>query len=371
MEFATSSDWSELRIQNPSAIQSVRLVKKQGNLTDFEARKDFLGIYQTLASAEALNYVSITVDFDIAVNSLDNSLPLFLEKGYIGNSVVRFYGIYEDREYLLYNVAHSTVPEKYDRNPLNFSFELKTLKDITAYAIPTGTPSPYSSCVDPELIAQINADFKTRTGVDLDNPVDEVSARFAKAISKEKSVAYDPSYREILTIAMFKVGSARVEVSGVSGMKQVVCLFGRNGLIDGTFSLVVGWIDSSGMYHQMTRAFQDNNAALGKADSYDGEQQLTWLEGLPDGTSIAPRVHTFSGLASENDIKADMDWNKENVEAVKKLLRMLGNGFFQRMSKLDWNVTDYWNAQDSSMNDMGFIPGGAWVVDWYLNFQFK
>lgn len=137
IEFSTTSDWSNLQILDGSSILDVRLVDKQGDLTDFYANKFILGVSQTLADAEALKEVSITVDLDISGNATNGSIPFLLQKGDFNDTDVRFYNLLNGATYSLLDEVYRAgyiVPQT-ALNPYNFSFDLKPLfHDVAAIA---------------------------------------------------------------------------------------------------------------------------------------------------------------------------------------------------------------------------------------------
>ena len=62
IEFSTSADWSSLSISDTSSISDVRIVDKQGELTDAVANNTYIGINQTLENAQKLNKFRVTID---------------------------------------------------------------------------------------------------------------------------------------------------------------------------------------------------------------------------------------------------------------------------------------------------------------------
>jgi|CXWJ01.1.fsa_nt_gi hypothetical protein len=143
IEFSTSADWSSLSISDTSSISDVRIVDKQGELTDAVANNTYIGINQTLENAQKLNKVSVTVDLDIIGNSTNASIPFLLQKGAINNSTVRFYNVYNGKTYLLLQEVSQDgyIVGQTDTNPYNFSFDLKPLfQDVASLPSPTQTP---------------------------------------------------------------------------------------------------------------------------------------------------------------------------------------------------------------------------------------
>jgi hypothetical protein len=134
--FSTTSDWSNLSFFSRSILDA-RLVDKKGNLTSFWVNKTFLGVEQTLANAQALKEVSITVDFDISSDTTNKFIPFLLQKGSINSSDIRFYNVLKGTTYSLLDEVYRNgyVNGHEDVNPYNFSFDLEPLfQDVAAIA---------------------------------------------------------------------------------------------------------------------------------------------------------------------------------------------------------------------------------------------
>jgi len=137
IEFSTTSDWSNLSILDSSSIVDTRLVEKQGNFTSVSVDKTFLGVSQSLADAQALKEISITVDLDISENATNKPIQFLLQKGDLNDSDIRFYNVLNGTKYSLLDEVYRAgyVEPKTDLNPYNFSFDVKPLfQDVVAIA---------------------------------------------------------------------------------------------------------------------------------------------------------------------------------------------------------------------------------------------
>jgi Tol biopolymer transport system component len=123
-----------------SAIQNIRVVETHGDLTHYQTRKDFLGIYQTLADAQASKEVSITVDLEISDNSTSATIPCLLQKGALHDTMIRFYSVLNGAKYMLLDDVYRAgyVESDPGLNPYNFSFDPDPLfQDVAAIAART------------------------------------------------------------------------------------------------------------------------------------------------------------------------------------------------------------------------------------------
>jgi Tol biopolymer transport system component len=137
IEFSTTSDWSRLIILDSGSILNARIVNKQGNPTDFSFSETGLGLNQTLADAQELKEVSITVDFDISESATNGSIPFLLQKGALNDSNVSFYNVLNGTKYMLLDEVYRAgyVEGNTDLNPYHFSFDLEHLfQDVAAIA---------------------------------------------------------------------------------------------------------------------------------------------------------------------------------------------------------------------------------------------
>lgn len=227
----------------------------------------------------------------------------------------------------------------------------------------------YNSCVDPELIAQQDADFMERTGIDLNvdmSSVDGDAKKFLEYINSLSGVGFVSAGKGMVNFEYVKTGYAEVMVNE-GGVGKVMCVFGRNGVMKGeTFSVVVGWEDASGKYHPLTFlrdsvTGQDLTIPWPKRGFTDirGDDQLDAIRSMPDGAVLKQTIHTFDGVAGVDGISTDLTWTDENVKEVKNLLRRLGGDELIRRLGIDTNIARYWHDNDPVEGDMGFFPASV------------
>ena len=154
IEYITTADWSKLYIKyTGEMIAKVRVVKQQGDLTQYSAEKNLLSLNQTLENAEAGQQIGITVDFDIIGKRINKPVSFLLQKGAINDVILRFYTVIDGKAILLQEITRKgLVPENTDFNPFNFSFVLRFIIDkstlpnaSSSLPITYGTPVPQSN----------------------------------------------------------------------------------------------------------------------------------------------------------------------------------------------------------------------------------
>ena len=129
VEYSTTSDWTDLHIQNPTGILTMRLMGLDGNPTRVESSLDHLALNQPLEAAEAAESVGMTVDYAIKPEALDQPLTFLLQKGALNGSIVRLYNVVGDDLQLIQEIDHHIVVEDDPGfNPLPFSVDLSTLR---------------------------------------------------------------------------------------------------------------------------------------------------------------------------------------------------------------------------------------------------
>ncbi len=232
----------------------------------------------------------------------------------------------------------------------------------TLTPIPTATPFRFTSCVDKELIAEQDRAFEERTGIVLNNPTDERSLRF-KQIMEENGFFGFSKENDIIYFPLFKTGVGEIEVIGVPGISKIICLFGRNIFLPETIAVATGWVDDLGKYQSFTGANEVSDTQP-VAVFPGGQEQLNWIKNMPDGALISFRVHTFSGISTVDGIISPNSTNKDNPTQVKRFISKMmsgGNDLLGRYSPLYNKYEIFWQAQDSTRNDVGFIPGDYWT----------
>lgn len=167
IEFSTTSDWSNLSFLDSSLVLGVRLVNKQGDLKDFSVEKTYLAINQTVPDAQALQEVSITVDYYISGNTTNRSIPFLLGKGAINNSTVRFYNVLNGATYSLLEEVYreGSVKGHEDVNPYKFSFHLTPLfQGVAANAIITQSEARTGKLIFDYASSEYGKDFPDEKG---------------------------------------------------------------------------------------------------------------------------------------------------------------------------------------------------------------
>jgi hypothetical protein len=230
-----------------------------------------------------------------------------------------------------------------------------------------------NSCVAPEVIAQQDADFTARMGIVLDNPTDERSVQFANKVNGFTSVGFHDQVKDSLTMQFVKTGVGTMSAKEATGGKidSIVCIYGRNGVIPNeTISVVVGWIDPQGNYHQMTRGFDFVTGMdlsqpwplREKPTFLDNRQQLEALQNMPDGAVLQFFVHSFAGVETVDQVRSEQETNTQNTEAAQEFVRLMDKGMLERFGAEN-SITAYWQALEPAKGDAGFIPSGSW--EWY------
>lgn len=212
------------------------------------------------------------------------------------------------------------------------------------------------SCVSPEAIAAQDAGFEARTGIDLDNlEANEAGRIFAEALEENKFIGFLNNPGGV-GFGMIKTGVDLVPIndSTGSGIKDLVCVYGRTGLMpDQTIVVVVGWVDSNGKFQGL-----GNGDDMVNRKNLPGDDLLNFFKNLPDGAVMSWDVNTFSGLTSADQIQSSNSSSTfPNSERVKKLVGALNNQLIERASGAG-NFEDYWALMDPEQGDPGFISAG-------------
>lgn len=130
IEYSTTSDWTDLILENPAHVLTARLMDVHGDPSNIKALVDHLALDQPLSTAEAGQSVGITVDYALAPEALDRPLQFVLHKGALNGSIVRVFAVVGGEEELIREIDHQVVVEDDPgSNPLPFSVNLTALRD--------------------------------------------------------------------------------------------------------------------------------------------------------------------------------------------------------------------------------------------------
>lgn len=216
------------------------------------------------------------------------------------------------------------------------------------------------SCVDPDLIAELDAEFEARTGIDLDNfDANDEGRRFAEGLKSVEYFGYNLD-SDMVGFGMIKTGISLVPFVGnaESGIDKLVCVYGRTGvrsLSNQTISVVVGWVDENGKFQNLADGVDTVNRKNLKP-----YEQLAFFSNLPDGAVMGLEIHTFSGITSLNQIQQPPS-HFPTHEYVRDLVMALENQFLERLSDVaERDVHEYWVSMDPEKGDPGFILFGGW-----------
>lgn len=218
----------------------------------------------------------------------------------------------------------------------------------------------YTSCVDSKLISQLDDNFETRTGIDLDNlDISDAGKKFQEGLNSVQFIGFSPD-KDIVTFSLIKTGVdiVPVDVAG-SNIEELVCVYGRTGLSSlagQTVSVVVGWVDKSGEFQPMSPGVSDQ---LRKNFSFD--EILGFFQGLPDGAIMTFPVHTFNGITNPDqiNIESNTELFPEQTKYVIQLLKALNNQLLDRAPDRQ-DPGAYWAVMNPELQDPGFIVAGQW-----------
>jgi len=130
LEFSTTSDWSDLTLEDPQHVLTARLMEVHGEPSHVDARSGRLALNQPLLAAEGGESVGVTVDYALSPEAPDGSLDFLLQKGAVNGSSARVLSVVGDQTQLMEEVSHQGVVEgNTDFNPLRFSVDLTPLGD--------------------------------------------------------------------------------------------------------------------------------------------------------------------------------------------------------------------------------------------------
>lgn len=130
IEYSTTCDWTTLDLPNSTNILSVRLITIDGEPTNIEANIHRLALNQSLTAAGEGRAISITVDYALGPEALNEPLSFLLQKGDLNGSIVRVFSVIGSDLQLIQEINHLGVIENSSGlNPLEFSIDLVSLKN--------------------------------------------------------------------------------------------------------------------------------------------------------------------------------------------------------------------------------------------------
>ncbi|MCL4528693.1 MAG: glycoside hydrolase family 99-like domain-containing protein [Chloroflexi bacterium] len=140
IKYETTSDWSTLDLLTPENILAVRTMNVSGTLTSYQAGIQQIALNQALAASEAGKRISITVDYAVAPEALDQPLQFRLQKGDIGDSAVNIFNVTSGTAELVQSLDHKgVVNNSAGLNPKEFSVDLTALKNSSPLLSKVGT----------------------------------------------------------------------------------------------------------------------------------------------------------------------------------------------------------------------------------------
>lgn len=223
----------------------------------------------------------------------------------------------------------------------------------------------YPSCAMPELIAEQDAGFTERTGIDLDNlGANSQGGKFQQALSDTAYVGFrqEQGVRDVVDFSMIKTGVDLVSVGDVTGgiIDRLLCVYGRNAVIPNeTLVYVAGWVDTSGNFVNLSFGADATN--LNSPVGITSDKQLDFFRNLPDGAMLTISVHTFAGIGSIDEVNSVSPPPSPNQERVREFLRAMNGGMIGKFSAVS-NISEYWALQNPSEGDVGLLPAGDWKL---------
>ncbi len=129
IKYQTTSDWSTLDLLTPEAVLALRTMDVNGNPTSYQSGIQQLALNQPLDDARSGDNVSITVDYAIALNTVDQPLQFRSQKGDIGTSTIDIFNVINGTPELVQSIEHKgRVNNSAGLNPKEFSVDLTALK---------------------------------------------------------------------------------------------------------------------------------------------------------------------------------------------------------------------------------------------------
>jgi hypothetical protein len=126
LEISTSSDWTNLEIQNSDIVSDARIAATEGVFTNHTAAPELVAMNQTLANAEAGKTITLQVELRVDAAANADALDMILQKGDIGVATLRFYRESDGGDVLIQEISHDfPAGGPTGLNELAFSIPLK------------------------------------------------------------------------------------------------------------------------------------------------------------------------------------------------------------------------------------------------------
>ena len=110
IEISTSSDWTNLEIQNSYIVSDARIAATEGVFTNHTAAPDLVAMNQTLANAEAGKTITLQVELRVDAAANADALDMILQKGDIGVATLRFFRESDGGDVLVKEITHDFPP---------------------------------------------------------------------------------------------------------------------------------------------------------------------------------------------------------------------------------------------------------------------
>jgi hypothetical protein len=196
----------------------------------------------------------------------------------------------------------------------------------------------YNSCMDPELLAEIDEAFVKTTG----ETIPERMARFI-AEGKIETMSSTFSDSRVLITDMLFLGSSTVSLEHLEGSKEgdkALCFFYAGyEHPEKKIPVVISFI-RNGKYYPTTLGLFDGRESIGSnstwVSDYDSmNQPLEWISsanGPKIGDIFRMQIFTFKGITSFDALEAADEGIYARKDAIEILLRALNTGFLERMN---------------------------------------
>jgi hypothetical protein len=129
VEFSSTADWTDLTLNNPENVLTMRVMSTSGGPSKVDARINDLRLEQPIQKAQKNNEIRLTVEYAVTPEALSQPLSFLLQKGSLNPSEVRIYGIDNDHTILIKEM-HDEVQDNEGYNPVEFSADLSQLKNV-------------------------------------------------------------------------------------------------------------------------------------------------------------------------------------------------------------------------------------------------
>lgn len=123
VELRSTSDWSDLVIQNHGAVVSAHLVSRDGDLSEYTVQPGHLWMTQPMNSAERGLPVVMTVDLILSAQNVPEALEMIIDKGYLGTTWIAVSVLDGERWIPLAHMEH-TLNDDAERNGNTLAFDM-------------------------------------------------------------------------------------------------------------------------------------------------------------------------------------------------------------------------------------------------------